>query len=370
MTDKLTLRQLNRTLLHRQLLLQRQPLTVVEAVEQLAGLQAQLPNPPYIGLWTRLTDFARDDLTQALAQKQIVRAALMRSTLHLMTAADFVRYRSAIQPALVRALGAFFGQRGKGLDIAALLAAAQPFCGESPRTTGELRACLLQIAPDADGDALAYAVRAHLPLVQVPPGGTWGSGSGGAYTTPEAWLGQSVDAAENLRDLFHYYLRAFGPASVMDFQFWSGLNKLKDVMQPYTRDLRIYRDPQGKELYDLPHLEIIDGDVPAPARLIPEYDNLIISHADRTRVIADEDRPRIFLSAARVRPTLLVDGFVRGAWRVEKTKKPVTAALIIEPFVRLSAVDKQALTDEGETLIRFIEDRADSWEVRFEDPLD
>lgn len=360
----LTRRQLNRALLARQLLLQRQKLSVVEAVEQLAGLQAQIPNPPYIGLWTRLEKFQRDDLTRAMEQRQIIRAALMRSTLHLMTTADFLRLRTALQPALVRALSAFFGARGKGLDIEALLNTARPYLTEQPRTTGELRAQLLELLPDRDGDALAYAVRAYLPLVQTPPGGTWGSGSGGAYTTPEAWLGQPISESDNFRDLVLRYLAAFGPGSVMDIQAWSGLTRLKDAVAALKPELVVYRDENGTELFDLPNMPLPDEDTPAPVRFVPEYDNLIISHADRNRIIADEYRPRIFLSAARVRPTFLIDGFVRGAWKIEKAKKAAT--LVIEPFVALTSQDHTALTEEGERLLRFVEDKAETCAIRFE----
>jgi hypothetical protein len=358
----LTLRELNRALLTRQMLLKRQPIDVLEAVEKLVGLQAQVPNPPYIGLWTRLESFARADLTTQMEQRQIVRAALMRSTLHLMTAADHNRFRTALQPALAKALNAFFGQRARGLDIERLCQAARPFIEAQPRTTGELRAHLLSIVPDADGEAMAYAVRNFLPLIQIPPGGTWGSGAG-SYATSAQWLGEPVSDGDHLGELLFRYLAAFGPASVMDFQTWTGITKLGGTLDPFRRDLITLRDEQGRELLDLPGQPLPPGDTPAPVRFIPEYDNLLIAHADRTRIIADEDRPKVFLSAGRVRSTVLVDGFVAGAWKIEKARK--AAALVIEPFRDLDDADQSALAAEGERLVSFVEDQAEAFEVRF-----
>ncbi len=167
----LILRELNRATLARQLLLDRATIPVPDAVARLVGLQAQVPNPPYIGLWTRLRDFRRDDLTRLLEERRVVRAPLLRSTLHLFTAEDYALLRPALQPALTRALAAFFGRRAKGLDIARLVAAARAHLQETPRTFTELRALLSDLEPDRDPEALAYAVRTHLPLVQAPPGG-------------------------------------------------------------------------------------------------------------------------------------------------------------------------------------------------------
>jgi Winged helix DNA-binding domain len=170
----LTLRELNRATLVRQMLLDREPLSVSDAVERLVGLQAQVPNPPYIGLWTRFRDFRREDLTRLLEQREIVRATLMRSTLHLMTAQDYLLLRPALQPALTRALTSFFGKRAKGLDVDRLVASAQRFLEEEPRAFGELSASLTELEPDRDPGALAYAARTYLPMVQVPSGGPRG----------------------------------------------------------------------------------------------------------------------------------------------------------------------------------------------------
>jgi hypothetical protein len=363
MTDHvLSRRELNRTLIARQMLLKRMRLPVPDAIERLVGLQAQIPNPPYIGLWTRLADFRRDDLTRLMEQRQIVRAAMMRSTLHLVTAEDHQRFRPTLQPALTRALSAFFGKRAKGLDVAKLVEVARSYVEAAPRTTGDLRRRLSVLEPDRDPDALAYAVRTYLPLVQVPPSGTWGSGSSAIYITADAWLGQ-LEPSKELRSLLFRYLAAFGPATVMDFQTWAGMVKLKDDVEQLKPELCIVRDEQGKELLDLPDMPLLAGDTPAPPRFLPEYDNLVLSHADRTRVIADEYRSSVFLTAGRVRATFLIDGFVQGAWKIERDKE--RARLVIEPFAPLTETDRAVLVQEGEQLVRFVEDDATTFNVTF-----
>ena len=173
----LTLRKLNRATLTHQMLLDRKPLPVSDAVERLADLQAQVPNSPYIGLWTRLRAFRRDDLTRLLEQREVVRATLMRATLHLMTAKDYLLLRPALQPALTRSLRSIAGKRLEGLDLDGLVAAARTSVEEAPRTFTELRGLLSSMEPDRDPSALAYLVRTHLPLVQAPPGGIWGTGA-------------------------------------------------------------------------------------------------------------------------------------------------------------------------------------------------
>lgn len=349
------------------MLLGREAVSPYDAVRRLAGLQAQVPNPPYIGLWTRLLDFGREDLTGLMEGRRVVRAPLMRSTLHLMASEDYLSLWPALQPALVRALNAFFGKKAKGVDVDKLVAAAREALDEAPRAMGGLKGVLAPVEPGRDGDALNYAVRAHLPLVQVPPGGTWGSGAAAAYATAESRLGRAPSGSEDpLRDLLFRYLAAFGPAGVRDFQAWSGLVRLKGPVEEIKAGggLSLFEGEDGGELLDLPDAPLPPPDTPAPPRFVPEYDNLVLAHADRRRVIADEDRKKVFLSAARVRATVLLDGFVAGVWRIEKTKK--TAALIVEPFAPLSTEDRDALVEEGERLLRFATDGQPELDVRFE----
>jgi hypothetical protein len=355
----LTPRELNRATLARQMLLDREPLPVSDAVERLVGLQAQVPNPPYIGLWTRLRDFQRDDLTRLLEQREVVRA-----TLHLMAAGDYLLLRPALQPALTRSLRSIGGKRLEGLDLDRLVAAARTRVQEAPRTFTELRGVLSGLEPDRDPSALAYLVRTHLPLVQAPPGGVWGTGGSPTHALPESWLGAPLaDPKESLRALLLRYLATFGPASVKDIQTWSGLVRLKDPIEELKSELRVFRDENGNELLDLPDAPLPPAYTPAPPRFVPEYDNLVLAHADRTRVIADKHRSRVFLSAARVRATFLLDGFVGGTWKIEKTKGAAT--LMIEPFEPLPEAARDAFLEEGERLIRFVEDDAEAFEICF-----
>lgn len=360
---KLTSRELNRTLLSRQLLLERHRIAIPITIENLVGLQAQIPNPPYIGLWTRLVDFQRDDLTGLMEERRVVRAAMMRSTLHLMTAADHQRFRPVLQPALSRALNAFYGKRARGLNIEKLVVAAKPFLEEAPRTTGDIKQFLLTIEPERDGDAMAYAVRNHLPQVQVPPGGTWGTGSKASYVMADSWLNDDTPP-EDLRSLFFRYLAACGPASIMDFQFWTGMVRLKDEIESLRSELVAYKDENGIELFDLPEMSILDEDMSAPIRFIPEYDNLVISHNDRSRILPDQHYRKVFLSAARVLGTILIDGFVAATWKIQRKRKAYT--LLISPFDKLSTENQTLIEDEGQRLLDFVADDAQTRDIQID----
>ena len=364
-TDRvLTLRELNRATLARQMLLERASVPVYEAVERLVGLQAQVVSPPYVGLWTRLRDFRREDLTRLVEERRVVRATLMRSTLHLMTAEDYLLLRPALQPALTRSVNSIAGKRVEGLDVEGLVGAARVFFEEEPRAFAGLRDLLTELEPERDTSALAYVVRNRLPLVQVPSGGRWGYAGNAPFTPVESWLGMPCSGSEDPRDLVLRYLAAFGPATIKDVQQWSGLTRLREPVEDLKDGLLSLRDERGDELLDLPGAPLPPADTPAPPRFVPDYDNLVLSHADRRRVISDEHRKKVFLSAARVRATFLLDGFVRGVWKVEKNQR--TATLVVEPFGRLSRRDRDALTEEGERLVRFVGEGAESFEIRFE----
>lgn len=364
----LTRRELGRATLARQLLLDRAAIPADEAIARLAGLQAQVTNPPYIGLWTRLRDFRHEELTRLLEQRVVVRATAMRSTIHLLTAADYLLFRPALGPALARALAAFFGARARGVDPAPLVAATRELLAERPRTFAELRPALAAIEPDRDPDALAYLIRTHVPLVQVFPGGAWGVGGNPAYAEATAWLGGvQADPAESFRALVRRYLAAFGPASARDIGAWSGLTGIAAKLAPLRPALVTFRDERGVELFDLAEAPRPTANTPAPPRFLPEYDNAILAHADRSRIIANTDRPRVFLTAGRVLGTILLDGAVAGIWKVERARRAAT--LVVTPFAPLAAADCAALAAEGEALIGFIAANDDTTAVRFTDPL-
>jgi hypothetical protein len=359
----LTARQLNRATLARQMLLDRANLPVTTAVERLIGLQAQEAKPPFTGLWTRLGDFSRQDAHAALHERALVRATLMRGTLHLFSAADYVAFRTTIQPVLSRAMSVL-GDRAEGLDVAPVLAAAGELLRARPRTFGELRALLQAAFPEVNERALGFAVRMHLPLVMTPTEDRWSFPGNAAFALAETWLGAPLAEEEATQRLALRYLAAFGPASVADFQTWSGLQQMKPVFEALRPQVMVFRDERGRELFDLPDAPRPDAETPAPVRFLPEFDNLLLSHADRTRVIADAHRPIVYKSGnLRLLATILVDGMVAGTWRVERKRKEAT--LQISPFAPLSTEITAALTDEGEALLPFLEEDATRYAITY-----
>jgi len=342
---------LNRALLDRQLLLRRAPLPegearagrVIGTVEHLAGLQAQAPFPPYYGLWSRLEGFRPEDLAGLLLDRSVVRIALMRGTIHLVSAPDCLLLRPLVQPVLDRAV-TVLGRQLEGVDRAALAAAGRDLLEQRPLTFSELGAQLAQRWPGCPVNALAQTVRAAVPLVQVPPRAVWGRAGQAAHTTAESWLGRPLETGATLDQLVTRYLAAFGPATVRDIQAWSGLTRLGEVVNRLRPGLRAFRDEQGAELFDLPDAPRPAPDTPAPVRLVAEFDNLILSHADRTRVITDEHRRTVIHGGGMVEATFLVDGFVAGLWRVERGR------VRTEPVAPLPRVWRREVADEAERL--------------------
>ena len=369
--DVLSLRALNRALLARQLLLGRAPLPdagaradrVIETVEQLAGLQAQAPFPPYYGLWSRLAGFRPGDLAELILDRRVVRIALMRGTIHLVSARDCLMLRPLVQPVLDRGLKAIFGKQIEGVDTIALAAAGRVLLEEKPLTFSELGALLAEQWPGHPPHTLAQAVRALVPLIQVPPRAVWGAAGQSAHASAEAWLGRPLDANPPLERLVTRYLAAFGPATVRDIQAWSGLTRIREPVERLRPSLRIFRDEQGNELFDLPGSPRPDPATPAPVRLVAEFDNLVLSHADRTRVISGQNRKRLFTRNGIFPGTVLINGFVLGIWRITRARD--ATALSIDMFEPVSGRDRDAVTREGERLLAFAAPEAPGYDIRF-----
>ncbi len=280
LTDRtLTLRQLNRATLARQMLLERVSLPIPAAIERLVGLQSQAQAAPYIGLWSRLNDFTRDGLAQLIADHAVVKATFIRATLHLISAGDYLALRGAIRPLLEDAAGAIAKQRDVTLDIEPLLNTARDYFAEAPRSFAEVSAYFAALMPDVDIGAIRYTIRTHIPLVVVPNDSRWSYPGNPKFTLAEPWLGQPIPMANDFRTLVFRYLAAFGPAGVTDIQAWMGLNKLKAAVEALKPDLVTYHDENGRELYDLPDTALPLPDVPAPVRFLPEYDNVLLSHS-------------------------------------------------------------------------------------------
>jgi hypothetical protein len=355
MARTLSDRELGRATLARQMLLARERMTATEAVERLVGLQAQVREPPFVGLWTRVDGFRREELIEAIERREVVRATAMRCTMHLMSARDYLALWGAIQPAVARAVRAWSGKRLAGLDMDRIVEAVREHVATRPRTFAELRALIPDLDRTAEPQAASYAVRAHLPLVQVPDGGSTGHSNAAPYGLAEQVLGAPAAREPATAELVRRYLAAFGPASVGDAQAWSGLTGLKPVFAELREELEVFRSESGTELFDLPDAPRPDPDEPAPPRLLPDYDNLVLAYKDRSRLwgqswssVPTEHRKAIHRPAGVVRATFMVDGVVAGTW-----SRGRDGAVALEPFGRLAKRDRAALDEEAVQLRRW-----------------
>lgn len=356
-------RALNRATAARQLLLRRHDLSAKDAVGRLVGMQSQLPNSPYIGLWSRLERFELGDLTELMDRREVVRGSLLRGTLHVATAADFQELRPVVQALFVKAARSF-RKATDLLDVEELLAYAGEVLADHAHTSADLKRLLGARWPACDANLLLYSVQCLLPLVYVPPGGTWGRGGSSVLATAESWFGRRLPTGIDPTAMILRYLAAFGPSSVMDIQFWSGLTHLKQPVEELRSRLRTFRSAEtGAELFDVPDGLLPAPDVPAPVRLLPEYDNLLMAHADRTRVISDEHRAMTHTRNGMIAATVLVDGVVAGRWRM--ARKKAIATVEVEPFTRFSAAVSEEVETEAVRLLTFAHADAESHAVVF-----
>lgn len=359
----LTTRALNRALFERQMLLRRTSMPVSGALEHLVGMQAQIPNSPYVGLWSRLVDFRPEDLARMIEKRRAVRIALMRSTLHLVTARDCLAIRPVIAPVLARMFSpnSEWTKRIDGIEVREIVTAGRALVEERPRTHKQLADALQDRWPSHDGHALAHAIRNMVPLVQIPPRGVWGKTGLPILTSAEGWLGKPLSPKSAPDELVVRYLRAFGPATVADFRRWSGLTGATDAIERLRPKLRTFRDDTNKELLDVSDGPLPDPDRPVPVRFLPEYDNVLIGYADRRRVIPPEHLA--YVSKNLGRPSVLIDGSIAAHWRIDRTGNG--ASLVVEPFVPIRRADRDGIAEEGERLLLFAASDVERRTVRF-----
>jgi hypothetical protein len=355
---------LNRALLARQLLLERRTISAAAAIEHLVGMQAQAPNLPYVGLWSRLRGFRHEELSRLVETRKAVRLSCMRNTIHLVTAGDAFRFKPLFMRLGERGYlhASPWGRNMRDADLAAIGRAGAEIMAAQPRTVAELARLLAERFPGHDGMSMAYGVRYMLPLVFTTPRGLWQGKGPVTLTTFDAWLGRPPGPAISENDFVLRYLAAFGPATPADMRAWSGL-AMRPVFERMRPKLRTFRDHERRELFDLPRAPRPPADVEAPVRFLPDYDNILLAHADRTRVMPRGHHMGLFNSAGVMQGSVLVDGFVRAMWH-PTTSRGTTTVLVTAFGEALTRRDARAVEAEAQLLLEFLAP-GDKHDVRF-----
>ncbi|QIS06369.1 winged helix DNA-binding domain-containing protein [Nocardia brasiliensis] len=347
-------RVLNRTLLARQHLLERSRLSAHEMCDHLVGLQAQDSPPPFVALWSRIADFDPETVSTALEDRSLVRITLMRGTIHLVTPPDALRIAPHIQPELEKVpfrKGFNYGAM-IGLDPDEVRAHGERVLGDEPMSAAALRAAAEKIYPDRNPSMVVQTWLYQLPVLQTPPRGKWKDSSRPIWSRVEPWLGTPLDPSYPLAELLFRYLRAFGPASTMDMQTWSRMLGMKQAIAQLGDRVRTYTDDRGRTLYDVADGVLADPELPAPVRLLGWYDNAVLSHQDRTRIVPDGDAPHLRRFAAAVAP-VLVDGYVAGLYKIFADAG--VARLRISPTRKWTRAERAAVDAESHALLAFME---------------
>jgi hypothetical protein len=370
MTERvLTERELNRTLLERQLLLRRHAIPLTKAVERVAGLQAQWANSPYVALWSRLEGFEREQLTRALRRPTLVKATLMRMTLHIVSTRDYVAFREVFRDHRVERFTSELAKHAPDLDAAMLARHALATVGDRPALRADYFEAAGEDRRTPPGNVRAWmfwvAIQTYGDLVHVPPSGIWGYGGSPVFAPARSWLRTTRTPAGDPRvQLVKRYLAAFGPASAADLNSWSQARNLRPALAELEPRLRTFRDEAGRLLFDLKRAPLVDGDAPAPVRFLPKWDGAILGYSppERWRILPERYRKRVIAVNGDVQQTFTVDGLVAGSWEVERSRRVTT--LVLHPFARLPRDTRAELAAEGESLLRFVEPDAASYGVR------
>jgi hypothetical protein len=338
----LTLRELNRALLERQMLLKRKRLGVQEAVERLCALQAQYSLSPYIALWSRLTGFQREQLTRALEGREVVKSTLFRITLHITSARDYPYFAAAFLPAAQEMTARVTPEQTAKLSRKVHAASKKPLTHEQ----------LEALAAEEMGGR--WRTRILAPLLHLPPSGTWRFWGTPTLLGMKTWLGVDLpDREEGAKRIVERHLAAFGPATQQDLLRFAGV-RVGDLRPGLEQlELRAFRDERGRKLLDLPRAPLPDGETPAPIRFLPKWDSSILAYAppERARILPEKFRSTVIRKNGDVLPTVLVDGFVAATWNIDRKR-----GLEIEPLRRLTKAERAEIDEEGERLVEFFRD--------------
>lgn len=344
-------RALNRATLARQLLLDCADLSTRDAVAHLCGLQAQEPQEPFVGLWSRLRAFEPAALSGLLTGRRVVRTHLMRRTVHLLTAEDVLAWRSRHEAMLRQRVLGVYRRELDGIDLDTVAEAGRALLADGePRSAAEIGRALAERWPAAGPRALAEVLFDVVPVVQLPPRGLWRTRAGVRLIPLASWLGREADPPSPegcdpaAQAMARRYLAAFGPAAVADLRAWSGLAGLPAAVAAIRDELVSFRDERGRELLDLPDAPRPDPDTPAPVRFLPAFDNAILGYDDRSRIIDDAHRG---ISVAGER-AVLVDGRVAATWTIRD------GTVVVTPLRRFTRADRTAVAEQGRELAAFL----------------
>ncbi len=361
----LSQRRLNRALLARQGLLERSSTSAVDVIEQLVGMQAQVPSNPYVALWSRVEGFDPQELSASIERRAAVRASSLRNTVHLHTAADARSLQPLTARVRAQSFKAPFGASLGDAELDQVVAAGRALLERQPLTRAQIGEGLAARWPEVPPASLGQAVAHHLPLIQVPPRGMWQRSHQATLALTERELGEPLEPEPSLDALVLRYLAAFGPAAGADVRTWSRITGLKAVIDRLRPDLRTFRDERGRELLDVPDGLFADPDTPAPPRFLPEYDNVLLSHQDRSRVLVGLS-PGLPYPTGRWIGQLLVDGCFRAYWKITEDRDVTTLEIDrFAPHPDDPPDTRAAIEAEGRGLLGFVAPDATATRIAF-----
>jgi hypothetical protein len=351
---RLTIRQLNRATLGRQLLLRREPLDVIDAARHLFAIQAQEPASPYLALWNRLDPFDPVDVDRAFAQRELTKATLLRMTLHAVHPDEYSPIHEAMQPTTrTRVLDRRFTSTGLTIaEVDALVPELLAYAATTPRSNADMDSRAADFLDGRPASRAWWAIKSFGPFVHAPTGGPWSFGQRPSYLAASD-RNRPADPHVALQHVVRRYLGAFGPASVQDIAQFALVHRsrARAAISAIDAELVRYVGPDGTELYDVPGGLLPAEDSPAPPRLLPMWDSVLLAQADRGRIIPPDYRALVTRRNGDVLPTLLVDGVVAGVWRA------VEGGIEVHAFRQITEADWAGVNAEASRLAALLAER-------------